>query len=62
LWLASVGHGCVQDWLRLGADGLTIRPDWDCLPSATIIGIVPAIVVVIMLCRGAPLHLRMTLA
>lgn len=62
LWLASVGHGCVQDWLRLGADGLTIRPDWDCLPSATIIGIIPAIAVVIMLRKGAPLHPRVTLA
>lgn len=62
LWLASVGHGCVQDWLRLGAEGLTIRPDWDCLPSATIIGIIPAIVAVIMLRRGAPLHPRVTLA
>ena len=62
LWLASVGHGCVQDWLRLGADGLTIRPDWDCLPSATIIGIIPAIVVVIMLRKGAPLRPRVTLA
>jgi hypothetical protein len=62
LWLASVGQGCVQDWLRLGADGLTIRPDWDCLPPATVIGIVPAIVLVIMLRRGAPLRPRVTLA
>src|SRR5262249_15966317 len=22
LWLASVGHGCLQDWIRLGAEGL----------------------------------------
>jgi hypothetical protein len=62
LWLASVGQGCVQDWLRFGADGLTIRPDWDCLPPATVIGIVPAIVLVIMLRRGAPLRPRVTLA
>jgi hypothetical protein len=62
LWLASVGQGCVQDWLRLGADGLTIRPDWDCLPPATVIGIVPAIVLVIMLRKGAPLRPRVTLA
>ena len=62
VWLASVGHGCVQDWLQLGADGLTIRPDWDCLPSATTIGIIPAIAVVIMLRKGAPLHPRVTLA
>jgi hypothetical protein len=61
LWLASVGHGCVQDWLRLGADGLTIRPDWDCLPMAAVIGIVPAATIVAMLRRGAPLHPRVTL-
>lgn len=62
LWLASVGHGCVQDWLRLGADGLSIRPDWDCLPMATIIGIVPAAAIVAMLRKGAPLYPRLTLA
>ena len=62
LWLTSVGHGCVQDWIRLGADGLTIRPDWDCLPMATIIGIVPAAAIVAMLRRGAPMHPRLTLA
>ena len=62
LWLASVGHGCVQDWLRLGADGLAIRPDWDCLPMATIIGIVPAVSIVAMLRQGAPLYPRLTLA
>jgi hypothetical protein len=61
LWLASVGHGCVQDWLRLGADGLTIRPDWDCLPAAAIIGIVPAAAIVAMLRKGAPLRPRLTL-
>ena len=62
LWLASVGHGCIQDWLRLGAEGLTIRPDWDCLPMATIIGIVPAAAIIVMLRKAAPLYPRLTLA
>jgi hypothetical protein len=62
LWLASVGHGCVQDWLRLGADGLSIRPDWDCLPMGVVMGIVPAAAIVVMLRKGAPLHPRLTLA
>lgn len=62
VWLASVGHGCVQDWFRLGADGLTIRPDWDCVPMAAIIGIVPAAAIVAMLRKGAPLRPRLTLA
>jgi hypothetical protein len=62
LWLASVGHGCVQDWLRLGADGLALRPDWDCLPAALLIGVVPAAAMLVMLRRGAPLYPRATLA
>jgi hypothetical protein len=62
LWLASVGHGCLQDWLRLGSEGLTVRPDWDCLPMATVIGIVPAAAIVVMLRKGAPLNPRLTLA
>jgi hypothetical protein len=62
LWLASVGHGCIQDWLQLGAEGLSIRPDWDCLPMATVIGIIPAAAIIVMLRRAAPLHPRLTLA
>lgn len=61
LWLASVGHGCLQDWLQFGADGLAIRPDWECLPYAMVIGIVPAVAMVVMLRRGAPLLPRLTL-
>jgi hypothetical protein len=62
LWLASVGHGCVQDWFRLGPDGLSARPDWDCLPMAAIIGIVPGAAIVVMLRKALPLHPRLTLA
>ena len=62
LWLASVGHGCLQDWLQLGAEGLALRPDWECLPYAAAIGIVPALAMVAMLRRGAPLAPRLSLA
>jgi hypothetical protein len=61
VWLASVGSGCLDDWLRLGAEGLAIRPDWECLPAASVIGILPAVVMLFMLRRGAPLHPRVTL-
>jgi hypothetical protein len=43
-----------QDWLQFGADGLVIRPDWDCLPAATVIGIIPATAMVVMLRKGRP--------
>jgi hypothetical protein len=62
VWLASVGQGCMQDWLRFGTYGLSLRPDWDCLPSAVMIAIPPAAALVAMLRKGAPLRPRLTLA
>ena len=61
-WLASVGHGCVQDWTRLGAAGLAIGPDWDCLRLAAMIGAVPAAAIFVMLRALPPLRPRSTLA
>jgi len=62
VWLASLGEGCLRDWIGLGSDGLKVRPDWGCLPSAALIGIVPAIAMVIMLRRGAPIFPRAAIA
>lgn len=62
LWLATVGYGCVTDWLQFGPEGLAIRPDWDCLLPAVLIGILPAAALVFLLRRGAPLQPRLTLA
>lgn len=62
VWLLSLGEGCVRDWLDAGANGLELRADWNCLPPASVIGIVPALAIVLMLRRGAPLYPRMSLA
>ena len=62
LWLATVGYGCVTDWLQYGAEGLAIRPDWECLPPAVLIGILPAAALVYLLRRGASLQPHLTLA
>jgi len=62
LWLASVGHGCLQDWIRLGAEGLAIEPDWDCLFLAGLIGVVPAAAMIAMLRAAPSLRPRATLA
>ena len=62
VWLASLGEGCLRDWIEFGADRLNLRPDWGCLAPAALIGIIPAIVMVIMLRRGAPLFPRATVA
>jgi hypothetical protein len=62
IWLASLGYGCLQDWQTLGPEGLRLRIDWDCLPAAALVGIMPAVAIVVMLRRGAPLFPRATLA
>ena len=62
VWLASLGEGCWRNWVALGANGLTLRPDWDCLPPAILIGLVPSIAMVVMLRRGAPLIPRISIA
>jgi len=55
VWLVTLGHGCIQDWIHRGSDGLVIRPDWMCLPAIAFIGALPAIAISLMLRRGAPL-------
>lgn len=62
VWLASLGEGCASDWLRFGADGIQVRPDWECAPAAIFIGIIPAVAMVVMLRRGAPLAPRVSVA
>jgi hypothetical protein len=61
VWLAALGQGCVQDWLKLGSDGFEFGTDWDCVWLAALFGIPPTIAIVFMLRQGAPLLPRATL-
>jgi hypothetical protein len=62
VWFAALGESCLDEWLRLGSAGLELHSDWDCLLAAALIGIIPAIAIVAMLRRGAPLVPRASLA
>lgn len=62
VWLASVGGGCLEDWLALGEEGLRLRIDWDCFLPMALLGTLPGAAIVLMLQRGAPLRPRLTLA
>lgn len=62
VWLGTLGRGCVQDWMQLGPNGLTVRPDWLCLPGIVMVGAVPAVAMAFMLRRGAPLTPRLSTA
>jgi hypothetical protein len=61
-WLLSLGEGCLHDWLSFGTKGLDLRADWDCVPPALILAIVPAALMVAMLRHGAPLEPRLSFA
>lgn len=52
LWLASIGAGCIADWLRGDA---IFESDWSCFPAIALVGAIPAVAMVLMLRRGAPL-------
>ena len=54
-WLGALGQGCVEAWMQFGPSGLSLRPDWFCLPGIVLVGAIPAIAMVVMLRRGAPL-------
>lgn len=55
IWLATLGQGCLSDWQAAGMAGLALRPDPDCVPAAIALGILPTIVMLALLRRGAPL-------
>jgi hypothetical protein len=62
VWLGSLGEGCMHDWSRLGANGLRLRSDRDCVPAAMALGVPCATRMLVMLRRGAPLFPSLTLA
>lgn len=62
IWLGSLGQGCLDTWVRSGPEGLTLQPDWLCFPAILLVGSLPAIAMVAMLRRGAPLSPRLSIA
>jgi hypothetical protein len=52
LWLAVLGRQCLDVFLRLGPQGLSITPDAMCLPAIALGGIVPALAIAVMLRRS----------
>lgn len=55
LWVGLLSVGCVQAWLSAGPDGFKLYPDWVCFPGIVLVGAGPAVAMVLMLRRGAPL-------
>jgi len=62
LWVASLGANCIADWPRLGVAAGQLTPEPACIPVAMLAGVLPAVAMVMMLRRGAPLYPRATVA
>jgi hypothetical protein len=61
-WMATLGVECLQDWRTLGAAALVVRSDWPCVEGIILGGLAPAVCILLMLRRGAPLTPRLTAA
>lgn len=55
IWLGSLCVGSADEFVRDGIAGLWLRPEWVCVRWILAIGTVPAIVLVFMLRKGAPM-------
>jgi hypothetical protein len=55
LWFWSLGEGCWQTFAASGAEGLSFRIDFVCLPSILLVGILPGAVILKMIRQGAPI-------
>ena len=62
VWLATLGHSCLQAWQVLGTAGLQVRADWDCAVPALVVSALPAGTMLMMLRRGVPLVPSISLA
>jgi hypothetical protein len=62
LWLGTLGQGCISALIQYGLGGLSLQPDWICLPAIALVGAIPAVAMAAMLRRGAPLFPHMSTA
>ncbi|MGH8376784.1 MAG: NrsF family protein, partial [Pseudomonas sp.] len=53
LWMASLGHQCWDEWVRLGSNGMVFHPDFMCVPAIAMISAVPSLAMVVAIRRGA---------
>lgn len=55
LWFWSLGEGCWRTFAASGAEGLSFRLDFLCLPSILLISVVPGALILKMISQGAPI-------
>ncbi len=61
-WISALGVGCLRDWVNAGPAGLVLSPDMACFFYIALVGSLPALVMALMLRRGAILYPNWSLA
>lgn len=62
VWLSLVGENCWRLLQSIGADQFSLAPHWTCYPSVAATGFAPALVMVLLLKRGALITPTLTIA
>ncbi|MBC8050316.1 MAG: DUF1109 domain-containing protein [Chitinophagales bacterium] len=62
VWLASLGEGCLQSWLRLGTPAPGFTTEFMCIPNVMVAGLAPGIVMLWMIRKSAPISPILTTA
>lgn len=62
VWLSLIGENCWRLFEQVGADQFSFAPHWTCYPSVAATGFAPALVMVLLLKRGALLTPTTTVA
>lgn len=62
LWLSLIGENCWRLFEQVGPDQFSFGPHWTCYPSVAATGFAPALVMVVLLKRGALLTPTQTVA
>jgi hypothetical protein len=61
VWVGNLGVACAHDVSTASAIS-PVLPYWGCLPITLVAGLIPTIVMIVMLRRGAPLTPHLTIA
>jgi hypothetical protein len=62
IWVGSLAQGCISALLEKGLAALRLMPDLICFPAIIAVSALPALLMVVMLRRGAPLMPKITVA
>ena len=62
IWLSVLGHACVLDWSTTAQWGAILRLHWACVPDTLLAGALPAVALIVMLRKGAPMTPSLTTA